>query len=69
MFPKIHADVLGLYMLGIFYKHDRSEKREEKGRGVFFHENRAPIHCPSEHVLKGLSTCTGLKLKTLVVCV
>lgn len=37
MFPKIHADVLGLYMLGIFYKHDRSEKRERrKGEGSVF---------------------------------
>lgn len=68
----MHADFLGLYMLGIVYKHDGSEKereREERGRGVFFHEKRAPVHCPSERVLKVPSTCTGLKLATLVVCV
>lgn len=47
----------------------RKREGEEWGRGVFFHEKRAPAHCLSERVLKVRSTCTGLKLPTLVVWV
>lgn len=62
----MHADFLGLYMLGIFYKHDGSEKeREERGRGVFFHEKSTcplPLQACSQgtihmHRLKANNPC------------